>query len=150
MNLGNEIEDSIYRIKSFVSGRDEGNYIFPLVIVLFLMLNILFIDQKVRFVMLGESLDSLQRELLIIHSRNADIEQEIAALAELPRIEQIATNYYMQVGDVANRIFVVWNDTNERRLSNETTAKRVWCKIKTQPDRKILPDDELVQEFRKW
>ena len=150
MNFSNEIRDNTNRINSIICRYSDGNIVFPLIIVLFLMLNILFIGHKVRFVQLGENLDSLQRELLIVRNRNAAINFEIASLAELPRIEQIATDSCnMQIADDSRRTFIVWDDTKDKQQSPETTAKKVWCKIKTQTDRIILPNDELVQEFRK-
>jgi len=121
--------------------------VYLLLIVVILVLNIFFIDQKVRYNMLGKELTDLNNELSIVKDRNLKLELEIAGLTSLPRIERIAREEHnMILSDLSNTIVMKW-DTNTIDKDHEPVIKRTWYTIKTHANEMILPDNEFVERF---
>ncbi|MFP4459821.1 MAG: hypothetical protein ACLFSQ_09575 [Candidatus Zixiibacteriota bacterium] len=119
---------------------------YPFLITTFLLLNLFFIGHRVRFVMLGDELNRLNKELSVAISLNQKLSSEAVRLSALPRIEAYAKDSCGMVPtEKSSRIIVLWDKKQEKQ--EVKPIDKAVCSIRRKADEIILPEEDFVKGF---
>ena len=116
---------------------------YPLIITTFFLLNLFFIGHRVRFIILGEQLDVLNKKLSVASFHNQKLSNDVVNLMALPRIERFARDTCGM--DRNNRIVVSWEIENHEE-KNEFVNNAVYV-IQRKAEDIILPEDAFVKGY---
>ena len=116
-------------------------FVFPLGILLFILLNLLYIDQQVRFVAIGDDISSTKRKLDIVRSENTELKMKIAHLMEPARIERIAYARGMNYPSPQQQITLYW-DPKSYPLERKGFIREAIVAIQTRMEHLIIADME--------